>query len=127
MFMGRAGPERHGHDRRAPAGSATAVYDHDPLCRELGPPRLGGELLRRGNRLMNDADEERLTLAATAILRIVDGMPRDLAISALMMVVADLIRSSREPAIWWAALAYGVEVNSRLQHRVISDPPERLQ
>jgi len=76
---------------------------------------------------VNDADEERLMLVATAILRIVDGVPCDLAIGALMMIVADLIRSSRQPAIWWAALAHGVEINSNLQCRFISDPPDQLQ
>lgn len=76
---------------------------------------------------MNDADEERMMLVATAILPLIRGMPLDLAISALMAIVADLIRSSREPAMLWATLAYSVEINSRLQHRFISNAPDRLQ
>jgi hypothetical protein len=76
---------------------------------------------------MIDEHQDQIMQAATAIVQIVGGMPRDLAISALMVVVADLIRSSRDPARLWAALAYGIEVNGRLQCRVISDAPDRLQ
>jgi hypothetical protein len=74
-----------------------------------------------------DADTARMMLVATAILPLIRGMPLDLAISALMTVVADLIRSSRDPVSLWEALAFAVEINGRLQRRFISDAPERLQ
>ena len=73
-------------------------------------------------------DEDRVTMmAAGAIMQIADALPLDLALSALRSVVADIIRSSHEPAALWAALASGVEINSKLQHRFVSNAPQRTQ
>jgi len=76
---------------------------------------------------MSDPDEDRMMLVVTAILPLIRGLPLDLAISALMTVVADLISSSRNAPALWEALAFAVEINSRLQRRFVSDAPERLQ
>jgi len=76
---------------------------------------------------MIDEDTDRMMLVATAILPLIRGLPLDLAISALMTVVADLIRSSRDAPALWEALAFAVEINGRLQRHFVSDAPERLQ